>query len=362
MQAPATASLPSRLTDGEFWRLIEAFSEPNGFFRSENLVSNEDTFQFVIPDLQRIVKPTAYIWASGPIRTSPTSWRASPHGVHHGRPPRQLAPPLDVQGAHRARGRPRRVPLAPVLAPASARPDDRLGSRAVLRGLLAGGASRDLYEETFRAIIEVLRTRHGFPLDDEDVAGVGLVYGSFYAGGPNLAYASGGGFGRGRYPTYQDLQMANDGQGTNRAYLATEDNFRVLKAMQHNNLIVPVVGNFAGARALRSVGAYPRSPARRSRRSTPRTSSSTCSRIGSGPTSRATSPRCRSTTAARSSAAVSTTARRALGIGRSRCWIRSRACCAISPPAGCSPTGTSCRTAASGLRALSASARSGGRR
>ena len=53
--------------------------------------------------------------------------------------------------------------------------------------------------------------------------------------------------------------MANDGQGTNRAYLATEDNFRVLKAMQHNNLIVPVVGNFAGARALRSVGAYLRS-------------------------------------------------------------------------------------------------------
>ena len=121
------------------------------------------------------------------------------------------------------------------------------------------GPSRDLYVETFRAIIDVLRTRHGFPIDEEDEAGISLVFASFYAGGPSLAYASGGGFGRGRYPTYQDLQMASDGQGTNRAYLATEDNFRVLKAMQHSNLIVPVVGNFAGARALRSVGAYVRS-------------------------------------------------------------------------------------------------------
>ena len=66
VQAPATAILPSRLTDGEFWRLIEDISEPNGFFRSENLVSNEDTFQFVIPDLQRIVKPNGVYLGVGP--------------------------------------------------------------------------------------------------------------------------------------------------------------------------------------------------------------------------------------------------------------------------------------------------------
>jgi hypothetical protein len=44
---PAAAPAPAqpRLADREFWRLIEEFSEPNGFFRSDNLVSNEDTFQ-----------------------------------------------------------------------------------------------------------------------------------------------------------------------------------------------------------------------------------------------------------------------------------------------------------------------------
>ena len=76
--AARRATLPARLTDGEFWRLIEDFSEPNGFFRSDNLVSNEDTFQFVIPRAAaQIVKPTASISASAPTRTSPTSWRCS---------------------------------------------------------------------------------------------------------------------------------------------------------------------------------------------------------------------------------------------------------------------------------------------
>jgi hypothetical protein len=37
--------------DQEFWRLSEDLSEPNGSFRSDNLVSNEIWLQWVIPDL-----------------------------------------------------------------------------------------------------------------------------------------------------------------------------------------------------------------------------------------------------------------------------------------------------------------------
>ena len=48
---------PIRLTDQEFWALSTTLSEPNGFFRSENLVSNEHTFQYVVPALQQSAKP-----------------------------------------------------------------------------------------------------------------------------------------------------------------------------------------------------------------------------------------------------------------------------------------------------------------
>src|SRR5262249_23639808 len=46
-----------RLTDQQFWKIVTDFSEPNGYFRSENLVSNEHTYEYVIPALVKQVKP-----------------------------------------------------------------------------------------------------------------------------------------------------------------------------------------------------------------------------------------------------------------------------------------------------------------
>jgi len=39
-----SAALPASLTDQEFWDLSNQLSEPNGYFRSDNLLSNEMGF------------------------------------------------------------------------------------------------------------------------------------------------------------------------------------------------------------------------------------------------------------------------------------------------------------------------------
>src|SRR4051812_25507406 len=49
--------IPDRLADSTFWRMMTEFSEPWGVFRSENFVSNETSYQWVIPELRRTVKP-----------------------------------------------------------------------------------------------------------------------------------------------------------------------------------------------------------------------------------------------------------------------------------------------------------------
>jgi len=41
-----------------------------------------------------------------------------------------------------------------------------------------------------------------------------------------------------------------------RSFLATEENFAVIKDAQRGNLIVPVTGDVSGPRALRAVGSY----------------------------------------------------------------------------------------------------------
>src|SRR5262245_287726 len=64
--APQTATLPSSLTDQEFWRLSETFSEPGGTFHSDNFVSNEGGFQRVIPDLLKRARTGGLYVGVGP--------------------------------------------------------------------------------------------------------------------------------------------------------------------------------------------------------------------------------------------------------------------------------------------------------
>jgi hypothetical protein len=47
-----------------------------------------------------------------------------------------------------------------------------------------------------------------------------------------------------------------DGSGVNRSYLATDEIFKVVKDLEEKNLIIPIVGDFTGPKALRAVGKY----------------------------------------------------------------------------------------------------------
>jgi len=62
----AAESLPSQLTDEEFWKMIVDFSEEGGYFRFENFLSNELGFQFVIPELTKVTKPGGVYLGVGP--------------------------------------------------------------------------------------------------------------------------------------------------------------------------------------------------------------------------------------------------------------------------------------------------------
>src|SRR5437660_4017191 len=62
----AADTLPSRLSDREFWQMIVDFSEPDGYFRSDNFVSNETGYQSVIPMLHRRLQPGGVYLGVGP--------------------------------------------------------------------------------------------------------------------------------------------------------------------------------------------------------------------------------------------------------------------------------------------------------
>ena len=262
--APADVRLPTRLTDAEFWALINELSEPGGSFRSDNLLSNEVWLQYVIPDLLNVAKPGRVYMGVGPEQNFTYIAALKP----------AMAFIVDVR-----RGNLQMHLMYKALFEMSAdRPDfvSRLFSRPRPAGLTAASSVRDifqayasatpdekLFEENFKAIVDHLKKTHGFALDPEDEPGIRYIYEYFGRWGPELTYwmSGGGGGGRGgggfrNSPTYADLMVATDAAGLLRGYLASEENFATLKDLETRNLLVPVVGNFAGPKALRSVGGW----------------------------------------------------------------------------------------------------------
>ena len=261
---PATASsgraaaLPAKLTDAEFWSLVETLSEPDGYFQSNNLVSNEDTFQYVIPDLQRVVKPGGVYVGVGPDQNFTFIANLKPGIV--------FIPDIRRGNLHMHL-------MYKVLMEESADRADflaRLFSRKRPAGLTATtppdkllGAFVDvppakvLFDETRQLIRDSLKKRHGFALTEADDTGIDFILGNFYNAGPFLQYSSAP-VGRTPYPSFAQLQMATDATGLARAYLATEDNYRAVRDLERKNLIVPLVADFAGPKTFRAIGAWVR--------------------------------------------------------------------------------------------------------
>ena len=61
--------------------------------------------------------------------------------------------------------------------------------------------------------------------------------------------------------TYWEIQALDDGTGVNRGFLANEENWAAMKEFQSRNLLVPVVGDFGGPKAIRAVGSTSKSMA-----------------------------------------------------------------------------------------------------
>jgi len=253
-------SLPARLNDDAFWHLVTDFSEANGYFRSDNFLSNERAYQRVIPTLTSILPSGGVYLGVGPEQNFTYISALRPKiafivDIRRGNLDEHLLYKAFIEmSADRADFLSRLF--------ARKRPAD-LGADASVDRLFAGyestAPSQELFDLNLRAAKDWLLGHHRFALTDDDLKGLEYVYSAFYDGGPELNYSflNNGGFGRGgNFPTYADLMTETDGRGGRRSYLASEDNFRILSELEKNNAIIPVVGNFAGPKALRAIGRY----------------------------------------------------------------------------------------------------------
>jgi len=169
----AAPPVPTQLTDEQFWKLSSSMSEQDGTFRSDNLLSNELNFQFVIPELLGSAKQGRVYMGVGPEQNFTYIAALKPAmaiivDIRHGN--------LDVHLMYKA-----------LFEMSKDRADfvSRLFSRKRPDGLSAQSSaieifeayalvqpSQDLFDSTFKAILDHLKTKHGFPLSAGDAEGI----------------------------------------------------------------------------------------------------------------------------------------------------------------------------------------------
>ena len=254
---PARTALPEKLTDDQFWALVTETSEPSGYFRSDNLLSNELQMQHVIPELMRTVEPGRAYLGVGPEQNFTYIAAVKP----------SIAFIIDIR-----RGNLNLHLLYKALFELSTDRADfvsTLFSRKRPEGLTTKSSVQDMfnaflavdpaeesYDQNLAAIRTQLTSARKLPLTPDDLRGIEAVYRAFYWYGPRIQYSSSMGGGGGTFPSYMGLMTATDGTGVARSFLASEEQFAFVKTMQSRNLIVPITGDFAGPKAVRAVGKY----------------------------------------------------------------------------------------------------------
>jgi hypothetical protein len=241
----------------QFASHVATLSEPGGYFDTDNLISNERSYLDVIPEIrQRGVKGGAYIGV-GPDQNFSYIAAVRPEiafivDIRRDNLLLQLLfkslftlSRTRVEYLAQLLGR----PVPPDVESWKQAPIDRLVSQVEGQALDASGVS------ALRGRVDDAIAKFGVPLSREEIATIDRFHRRFIEAGVGLRFQSAGRPPQAHYPTYRDLLLATDAAGTHHNYLASEESFQFLKSLEQRDLVIPVVGDISGTRALDAIAA-----------------------------------------------------------------------------------------------------------
>ena len=305
----AVETLPAQLSDSEFWGLIADSSEDGGTFLSENFLSNERGFQYVIPPLLQKIQSGGVYMGVGPEQnfTYVSAFHPKIAFVVDIRRQNMIEHLLYKAAFEMSSNRSEFLSrLFSRKAPTELNADSSVDE--LFRAYAAVPLDSEYHQKNLQSVKDLLEKQHKFGLTSEDEASLEHVYDAISKAGTSLGYSvsdpnlanrliatrifdvatgssnvavlnagdletairnfrfpinpddpQGGVTTRVNvsvFPTYADLMTATDGSGVNRSFLESENNYKIVREMQQKNLIVPIVGDFAGPKAIQAVGKY----------------------------------------------------------------------------------------------------------
>jgi len=263
VHAQATATLPAKLSDADFWKLTNDISEPGGYFQIvDNFTSNEG-------EIGRLFTAIGARGLSG--------------GVYVGVGPEQnfsyiaaIKPEMAFVIDIRRQAVVQHLMFKAMMEMSKDRADflSLLFAKPRPQSVTTAMPIQDMWNAYFSVlsdqalatsvhdrVVERLEKTHGFTLTADERAQLDGVMSAFVRFGPGITTRgtfSGGGGGGNNF-TFADLTgWATDASGAPQGFLSSEEHFQTVKALHDKNLIVAVSGDFGGPKALRAIGQYVR--------------------------------------------------------------------------------------------------------
>jgi hypothetical protein len=260
---PGSPEMPGALGPGEpisdsaFAAISARISEPGGYFDTDNLISNEDGYLKVLGALERLkVHGGAYVGV-GPDQNFSYIADIRPDiafivDIRRDNLLEQLLLKALIEGS------PTRVQFLAGLTGRPA-PADTTGWRArSIDDIVAYVDATPADSATVLALrLELGREMqsYGIPLSPEEMATIRRFHGEFIRMGMGLRFTSAGRAPRPYYPTYRDLVTETDLEGKQASYLSSAERYGVVRGLEKDNRVIPVVGDLAGEHALREMAA-----------------------------------------------------------------------------------------------------------
>ena len=248
------------ISAAEFSRMIREFSEEEGYFLSDNFVSNETSYLHVLGKLEELANrgEGAYIGV-GPEQNFTYIAKIRPKIAFIVDIRRQAMIQQLMYKAifHLSENR------AQFLSWLFSKPlggENPLGSDTSLPDLVSYFERTPGMEETFRknlGIIEkTIQTDFQFPLSADDRSALEYVYAVFWEENLEIRFWFRGRWSWGRFPTLKGMILEKDLQGQLGNFLAQEKDYQSVRELHLRNRIIPVVGDFSGKKALATMGDY----------------------------------------------------------------------------------------------------------
>jgi hypothetical protein len=243
-------------TPTTFAALVQKLSEPGGDFGGDNLISNEQSYLRVLPALARAgVTGGAYVGV-GPDQNFSYIAQVKP----------SVAFLIDIRRDNLLlhllfkaifAAAPTRVEYLCLLTGRAPPVTPAIWSDAGIDKIIGYVDAARLQPP---AGLQALRTRldgsvksTNVPLSAADLERIGEFHRAFIDAGLSLVFQARGRAPAPYYPSFRTLLGEHDGAGHQLSFLASEPAYQFLRGLQSRDLIVPVVGDVSGPRAMRAI-------------------------------------------------------------------------------------------------------------